>query len=134
MIDIDKFKSVNDTYGHECGDLVLVSIARQLEVTLRQQDIVTRWGGEEFIILLPESDQAGALSVAEKIRSAINQTQHIYGDTSLSVTATLGVCVHNKNHPIDDTIHRADKALYRGKKSGRNCVVEAGSLDELGEK
>lgn len=129
MIDIDHFKRINDTYGHECGDFVLVGISRCLEENLRKQDVVARWGGEEFIVLLPESDRKGALGVAEKIRNSINNKQYSCRNVSLSVTATLGVCFQNGNRHIEELIRRADEALYKGKKAGRNRVVDADAQD-----
>lgn len=125
MIDIDNFKSINDTYGHQCGDLVLVGISECLKKNLRKQDLVARWGGEEFIVLLLEADQEGALGVAEKIRHAINDARHQWDNILLSVTATIGVCEHDGNSHIDETIRRSDDALYRGKHAGRNIVIGA---------
>lgn len=125
MIDIDHFKQVNDTHGHDFGDSVLVATGRQLEKTLRAQDIVARWGGEEFIALLPETEAAGAQHAAEKIRMEIAARWHNSKDVSTAVTATLGIAVFDGYGAIEECIKRADKALYVGKESGRNRVVMA---------
>jgi diguanylate cyclase (GGDEF)-like protein len=124
MIDIDLFKQVNDTHGHDFGDKVLVAIGRGLENMLRAQDIVARWGGEEFIALLPETKAVGAKRVAEKIRMGISACRHHIGNISISVTATLGIAVFDDGlGSIEDCIKRADTALYVGKEGGRNQVV-----------
>jgi len=123
MIDVDNFKCVNDTYGHACGDRVLVAISECLRANLRKQDLVARWGGEEFIVLLLESDEAGAIKAAEKIRRSIGELQCTCDGASVSVTATFGVCVHEASFKLEETIRHADKALYRGKQDGRNRVV-----------
>jgi diguanylate cyclase (GGDEF)-like protein len=123
MLDIDHFKNVNDTYGHECGDKVLVSVARGLEKALRAQDILARWGGEEFVCLLPETEVDGAKHAAEKIRTTVETLQHDCIDVPVSVTVTLGICVYDGSYSIEECIRRADDALYEGKKRGRNQVV-----------
>ena len=125
MIDIDHFKKVNDTHGHDFGDSVLVATGRKLEKTLRAQDIVARWGGEDFIALLPETEAVGAQHAAEKIRMEIATRWHNSKDVSTEVTATLGIAVFDGCGSIEDCIKRADKALYVGKEGGRNRVVMA---------
>lgn len=123
LLDIDNFKNINDTYGHACGDRVIVNIARSLENTLRKQDIVARWGGEEFICLLPETDIENGSEVAEKIRSTVAGSKNEYAGDVVCVTATLGIAPFNGSAPLEECIKRADVALYRGKERGRNCVV-----------
>ncbi len=123
MLDIDHFKNVNDTYGHECGDKVLVGVSRGLEKALRAQDVVARWGGEEFVCLLPETEIDGVRTVAEKIRTIVEAHVHDCMDVPVSVTVTLGACIHDGPGAIEDSIHRADDALYKGKEQGRNQVV-----------
>jgi diguanylate cyclase (GGDEF)-like protein len=126
MIDIDHFKQVNDTHGHDFGDSVLVATGRRLEKMLRAQDIVARWGGEEFIALLPETEAEGAKHAAEKIRMRIAAYRHDLKDFSASITATLGIAVFDDDaDSIEACIKRADNALYLGKKQGRNRVVLA---------
>jgi len=123
LLDIDHFKQVNDTYGHECGDAVLVKTAREIEGALREQDIVARWGGEEFICLLPETGLDGAGHVAGKVRLAIAGRHCQYGDSLVTVTATLGISLYDVTSSLEESIRRADAALYKGKSLGRNTVV-----------
>lgn len=127
MADIDYFKSINDAYGHDMGDFILVWISQFLKENVRAQDVVSRWGGEEFLLLLAETELEGALTLAEKIREKIAKTPIIRKDTRLNVTLTLGVSVYDKTADVDEVIKRADDALYRGKKNGRNQVVSEAS-------
>ncbi len=122
MVDIDKFKIFNDLYGHECGDYTLVTVAKTIVANLRNQDVVARWGGEEFLILLPGTNIGGAKVIAEKIRVNISK-YFFYNKTKLLVTVTLGLSEFNGSENIEYVIKMADKALYEGKQSGRNCVV-----------
>ncbi len=122
LLDIDHFKEVNDTHGHECGDAVLVGVARSLEKALRGQDVVARWGGEEFICLLPETGLEGARNVAEKIRRSSEAAVHRCNSREISITVTLGGSVYNGECSMEECIGRADRALYRGKQQGRNRV------------
>ncbi|MCK4654413.1 MAG: GGDEF domain-containing protein [Candidatus Cloacimonetes bacterium] len=123
MSDIDYFKSVNDRYGHDGGDFVLESIAKLMQSVVRKQDIVGRWGGEEFLILLPETDLEGGRALAEKIRKNISITPYVFSDKKIPITMTFGVSVYNKPMDLDLCIKKADEALYKGKKRGKNCVV-----------
>jgi diguanylate cyclase (GGDEF)-like protein len=123
LLDIDHFKRVNDTFGHGCGDEVLSSVSRGLEKVLRSQDILARWGGEEFICLLPETGVEGAKSAAEKIRISIKRQRHACIDDDVPITVTAGVCVYDGSCAIEECIRRADDALYKGKIQGRNQVV-----------
>lgn len=119
MLDIDFFKQVNDTYGHNAGDQVLVQISHSLLKTLRNIDIVCRWGGEEFICLLPTASLENAMQLAEKIRTNIESLDM---ERVKSVTASFGVSQVREGDEMEDVINRADKALYHAKKSGRNCT------------
>ncbi len=124
MADIDDFKRINDTHGHDCGDLVLATLARIMRASIRLQDYVARWGGEEFMLLLPETDANGAHIVAEKIRTEIESATIEYNDARLSVTMSFGIAEMNgENERIDDIVKRADQALYRAKQQGKNRVV-----------
>jgi diguanylate cyclase (GGDEF)-like protein len=123
ILDIDHFKNVNDTHGHECGDKVLIGVSQNLRKTLRAQDTLARWGGEEFVCLLPETEIEGARKVAEKVRKDIERYSHHCNDVSVSVTVTLGVSVYEGSGTIEGCIRSADDALYEGKKRGRNQVV-----------
>jgi diguanylate cyclase (GGDEF)-like protein len=116
MLDIDHFKLVNDTHGHDVGDEVLVSIAKILKENIREVDVAGRWGGEEFIILF-QADNLGAMANAEKLRTIINDQDH--GDVG-NITASFGYTQYIKNDTIETLIKRADQGLYKAKKNGRN--------------
>lgn len=122
MLDIDYFKQCNDTYGHAAGDYVLQTVADILSKTVRAQDIMARWGGEEFIILLPKTDVAQAETVAHKIQYNLAQTDINYERHSLTITLTVGIAKVRKEESLEDVIRRADNALYHGKEHGRNRV------------
>jgi len=121
--DIDNFKTINDTYGHDAGDYVLVNIARLLKNTIRKQDLAARWGGEEFILMLPGSPTEGGRIVAEQVCNNIQFQNFSYRGSQLSVTMTLGVSGYKSDEDIETCIKRADQALYFGKKFGKNQVV-----------
>lgn len=125
LTDVDFFKRVNDTYGHEAGDDVLVEVSRRLRSMLRGQDTVARWGGEEFLILLPETGLTGGRLVAEKLRCTIADVPIAHRDIEIDVRMTFGVAVWLRGEDVERTIARADEALYRGKEGGRNRVVLA---------
>jgi diguanylate cyclase (GGDEF)-like protein len=119
MFDIDHFKKVNDTYGHNRGDVILKEIAQVVVGTIRKYDIFARWGGEEFMILVPNSSLEGTLLMAEKIRSAIEK----YAFTEVgTVTCSFGVTEYKDGDSIDSLVIRADGALYKAKELGRNRV------------
>lgn len=120
--DLDDFKLINDRCGHDCGDYILVSISRILRSMVRKQDIVSRWGGEEFILLLPEAPLTGGKKVAETIRKRIAGESFLFADKKISITISLGVSEFEKNMNIDRCIKKADEALYEGKQKGKNCV------------
>jgi len=128
MFDIDFFKKFNDTYGHECGDFVLISVAEQIKKSLRESDVASRYGGEEFTVLL--SKNAGkqeAMLVAERIRSTIDEHDFVYNGQHLHVTISGGVSVFdvdtNKVELPNEFVNQADQALYISKNSGRNRVT-----------
>ena len=120
MLDIDYFKVVNDTYGHDVGDYVLQEIAKILKLHTREIDFVGRWGGEEFLIVCPETSMDGAYQLAENIRVAIEN--HNFNNIE-KMTASFGVDSFRVNMNIEDVIKGADEALYKAKNSGRNRVV-----------
>lgn len=124
MVDIDHFKRYNDTYGHLLGDVALQEVAEILKNSIRRVDLVCRYGGEEFAMLLPETDKAGAQLVAERIRwAAESHSFSAYGQLS-NVTVSLGVATFPEDATSpDELIDRADEALYRAKQTGRNRVV-----------
>jgi diguanylate cyclase (GGDEF)-like protein len=122
LIDLDHFKVLNDTHGHLAGDEVLRQFANVLQGSLRQSDILCRWGGEEFIVLLREAEGRQAVEVAEKIRRRTEQLTFSYDDRPLRLTTSIGL----SSLQPDDTLHalltRADRALYCAKQAGRNRV------------
>jgi diguanylate cyclase (GGDEF)-like protein/PAS domain S-box-containing protein len=126
MVDIDRFKAFNDLHGHECGDLVLRSAANAMNRSLRSTDFVGRWGGEEFLIILPETDLAGGFDLGERIRQEVAGSPVEYRGETLHVTVTVGVaaCL-DADEAIDDNVRRADSALLEGKAQGRNRTVAA---------
>lgn len=119
IVDVDHFKSVNDTYGHQVGDAVLVAMADTLSREIRTSDIIARWGGEEFVILLPDVDMEKAILVADKYRQAIEQMNI---PEVGSITASFGVTVFSHGDTQEMMMYRADVGLYRAKKNGRNRV------------
>lgn len=125
MVDIDNFKSVNDNYGHEIGDLVIKHVVGTIQLHIRTHDSVFRWGGEEFLILLSETDSFAAYIVAEKIRKQIEDSSLDIKCGIISVTVTIGGAEYKPQIDMDANINRADKALYAGKKKCKNCVVMA---------
>lgn len=120
MLDIDRFKSVNDTYGHSAGDKVLQLFASTILSLARTEDLIARWGGEEFILLLPHTPLEGAVVVAERIRCTL-PAKTVPG-ISLPVTASFGVAQWNAGESAEELIKRADNALYRAKNEGRDRV------------
>ena len=124
ITDIDHFKAVNDTHGHDCGDEVLQEVSQILTSMTRKQDQASRWGGEEFLLLLPETDTNGALTLAEKIRTKIEQSSYFCGKAELNITMTFGISCFADGKTDKTVIKEADIALYEGKNSGRNrCVA-----------
>jgi diguanylate cyclase (GGDEF)-like protein len=127
MIDVDRFKSINDTYGHASGDEVLKTIAKTCEKNLRPHDIFARYGGEEFVVLLSDTTGEIALTIAERMRESIAQLSiTVDQDTHLSATLCIGVATneHPNLNEVKTLLSRADSAMYDAKKSGRNrCVV-----------
>ena len=122
MIDIDDFKSVNDTYGHNIGDVFLKEIAEILKTSFRDVDTVGRWGGEEFLILLPKTNLEDSKQIAEKVRKEIEL--HKFTEIG-NKTASFGVATHSNNESLSSLLNRADKALYAAKENGRNRVEVA---------
>src|SRR6056297_3455944 len=125
LLDIDHFKQLNDQHGHLAGDKVLFHLSRTLEQTLRQEDVVARFGGEEFIVLLPESTKEAAFHVAERIRKEIEQMEIQYLEKALKITVSIGVNYINTARftTAAQIIEQADKALYTSKSNGRNRVT-----------
>jgi len=122
MADLDHFKAINDAYGHLIGDEVLRITARRLTSGARGDDEVCRYGGEEFLFILQNTDLAGGVEVAERVRARINEDVMHSGDTTLNVTISLGVAQARDRDTVEMLIERADAALYVAKRAGRNCV------------
>lgn len=122
MIDIDNFKYINDTFGHVNGDKVLKTIAEILNTNVRENDILARWGGEEFTILLPGTDVCKAVIVAERIRESISNHEFKIDNTSLTITVSIGVYTTSKKMAINEFVDLADRALYKAKER-KNKVV-----------
>lgn len=124
MVDIDHFKEVNDTWGHQIGDIVLRHVAKTLAEAVRGQDYIARYGGEEFSILLPRTDAHSAVSVAENIRHALARKPLELEITPpmKTITVSIGASCYEPGGPLTEWIGRSDTALYRAKKEGRNCV------------
>lgn len=128
MIDIDHFKLVNDTHGHLIGDVILYEVAQLVSNKIRESDRVCRYGGEEIMVFLPDTDTIGAYKVAEKIRKAIES--NFFSEKQIPITISLGVAEYNaktapKNEDHKEVIKRADDALYIAKREGRNQTITA---------
>jgi len=125
--DIDRFKSINDRWGHEMGDTVLASVADVVQAQLRDQDLCSRWGGEEFLFLLPETPIGKGMVVAERLREAVAACRPAGADyPELAVSLSIGVAGWDPGMPIESSIQRADRALYEAKAAGRNrCMFRA---------
>lgn len=127
MIDLDNFKLLNDAYGHAAGDKALRNVARAC--ILRDIDVFARWGGEEFVALLPSTDEEGALAVAEMLRRAVSAVTVKARSQSINITASLGVAqISPRDRVIDEALERADRALYAAKEAGRNCVMRSSDI------
>jgi two-component system cell cycle response regulator len=131
IIDIDDFKQVNDTFGHPAGDEFLKKFAFVITHSLREQDIPGRVGGEEFLIILPETDIDGAFHLANRIRKRIQETELIYNGNTIKTTISAGVSQYDFNTDSQTLFRFADHALYKAKQSGKNMVVKAVPSDPL---
>ncbi len=125
MVDIDRFKSINDTHGHIVGDEVLRHVARLLSQVLRTSDAIVRYGGEEFLLMFPDVGLSHALRIAERARIAVESHEIPVADVVLSVTVSMGVGVQRADESLETLLKRADAALYRAKEEGRNRVLPA---------
>jgi diguanylate cyclase (GGDEF)-like protein len=124
VADLDDFKGVNDAYGHPVGDHALRCVAARLLGAVRAQDHVARWGGEEFLLLLPETDAKTALRVAERLRSAVSEPPLQLDDHEYRATATFGLDVYHSGATVHEVVRQADRALYAGKRLGKDRVVQ----------
>jgi hemerythrin len=127
MIDADHFKEVNDTYGHDAGDLVLIDLARTLKESLRNDDAVCRLGGDEFFIICPNTDNDGGLQIAEATRKAVSELRVPTGGEPWHGSISIGVASRQPEMTsYQDLIKQADQGVYNAKEAGKNCVRSAG--------
>ena len=123
LMDIDNFKSLNDTYGHLFGDKILSGMGEIIKSAIRMQDTAYRYAGDEFTIILPETELEKAIAVAERVRQAIeNETQVLSDPRPLKVTVSIGVVEYLTDEEIKSFVHRADSAMYESKRKGRNNI------------
>lgn len=122
MMDVDHFKQINDRYGHEVGDTALCEIANAVRQGVRRYDIYGRWGGEEFLLLLPETAQVEAVAVLERIRQQIGRVR-VGGETPTALSASFGLTLQRRGESLDETLKRADAALFAAKDAGRNRIA-----------
>jgi diguanylate cyclase (GGDEF)-like protein len=121
--DIDFFKKINDTYGHNAGDYVLIKISKLMAKAVRDQDVVARWGGEEFLFFLPETDINGGSKLAENIRKKVEAEEFCYDQRTIAVTMSFGVGISKPRLSMEELLKEADDSLYKAKETGRNKVV-----------
>jgi diguanylate cyclase (GGDEF)-like protein len=124
FVDVDRFKLLNDGFGHQAGDFMLRLVAGLLRDTVREDDFVARFGGEEFAIVLPSTRRDEAIRVAEKIRNVIRRSSAHFRDDVLAVTVSIGIAQWNAGEDVQSLVERADKALYAAKKNGRDCSCQ----------
>ena len=131
MMDIDKFKSLNDNYGHLCGDKILAGMGKIIKSAIRRQDTAYRYAGDEFTIILPETEIERAIAVAERVRQAVENENHLFpNNCRLNVTVSIGVVDYLTDEEIKSFVHRADSAMYQAKKKGRNKISVAPVLSQ----
>ena len=119
-MDIDHFKLFNDTYGHKTGDDVLVMVGKSISVLLRKMDVIARWGGEEFVVILPGASKVVVQSVSERIRFLIEKSFIMLGDNKLNVTVSIGAAMCREDDTVESIVSRADQLMYLSKAGGRN--------------
>jgi diguanylate cyclase (GGDEF)-like protein len=125
ILDIDYFKRVNDTYGHQAGDRSLQVFAQVVQNSLRSSDLLARWGGEEFLVMLPDTDFTFGMACLERLRAQVAETTVAFGSVEIQFTVSIGVTQFHEGDSIESTVDRADFALYAAKAQGRNKVVSA---------
>ena len=128
LLDVDFFKRVNDTHGHAAGDQVLQTFATTVRAAVRGTDMLARWGGEEFLLLMYDTQPSAAQPVLERVRQAVQNCTVAVQGQQVCVTVSIGVAAHTSGISVAQLLDQADQALYRAKSNGRNCVVEAGPV------
>lgn len=123
ICDIDDYKSVNDTYGHNAGDFILKEVSRLIDHALRKQDLVGRWGGDELLMILPQTEVAGGRILADNIRKKISSTKFEYREYTIKITMSFGVAEFDASTSLHECIKNADDCLYKAKELGKNKVV-----------
>jgi len=132
IADIDDFKNINDTYGHDAGDHILISLGKLMKDNIRKQDFIGRWGGDELILLLPDTPEKGGMILGEKIRTKVDKKSFYFNHHTLNTSLTIGVAEYRYDMGSIDLVKKADQALYKGKKLGKNCVMNFGvEVNEL---
>ncbi|OWV10617.1 hypothetical protein B7989_11440 [Fibrobacter sp. UWB5] len=124
MLDVDDFKKINDTYGHETGDKVLAAVSKCIESCLPQNGVAVRWGGEEFVLYLPQADSAQAEGILNCFRTKLSEQVIYHRGTRVSITATIGLCTGESIADYEEYIRQADEKLYWGKQHGKNQIVK----------
>jgi len=122
FIDIDNFKSINDAYGHETGDKILAMVSQSIKGALRNIDTVARWGGEEFLVIIPNTTKDVLMTVSERIRIFVEKSWITENGKKISVTVSVGATLFGKKDSMKDMVNRADELMYKSKKSGKNKV------------
>jgi len=122
MLDIDHFKKINDTYGHLAGDFVLKEFVKIIQKIIRHSDILGRFGGEEFIILLPNTKVSGALKLAHRIKEEVEKNNFQFGNKNIKITTSAGITSASLSDSLESLLERVDEALYDAKKKGRNRI------------
>lgn len=123
IFDIDNFKKVNDTYGHNAGDMVLLTVSQIFKLILREEDVISRWGGEEFMIYMPDTTAEKALDIANKLRNEVSKYTYHCDNVSFHCTVTGGVIQYDREISPEKNITNVDQALYYGKSSGKNRCI-----------
>jgi diguanylate cyclase len=133
VLDVDRFKQINDTYGHKAGDKALKLIAFVLKQTVRETDFIARYGGEEFVAIIADTPTAAAVKVAEKMRASVEAADFHHNKQKVAITVSVGISSFRDADTADMVFLRADKALYRAKSLGRNRCVDDSSLQAAGD-
>lgn len=123
LFDIDNFKKINDTYGHNAGDMVLVTVSNILKLLLREEDILSRWGGEEFMICLPDITEEESINIANKLRMEVSKYNFNCDNFTFQCTITGGIIQYDRSISPEKNFTNVDQALYLGKSSGKNCCI-----------